>query len=138
VTHQPLRLRTYVIVFVTLLALTGLTTLLAYVDLGRFNLVVALLIAAGKGFLVVLFFMHLVQTTHRTQFIAAAGIFWLALLIVLTLSDVLTRGWFEQPHGWSAVESKALFVFGWGPPSGGPFRSPAEAGRHVLHSSENH
>ena len=104
-THQPLRLRTYVVVFVTLLALTGLTTLLAYLDLGRFNLVVALLIAAAKGFLVVLFFMHLVQTAHRTQFVAAAGIFWLALLVVLTLSDALTRGWFEQPHGWSAIES---------------------------------
>ena len=104
-THRILRLRTYVIVFVTLLGLTGLTTLLAYVDLGRFNLIVALLIAATKGFLVVLFFMHLVQTAHRTQFVAAAGIFWLALLIVLTLSDVLTRGWFDQPHGWSRVES---------------------------------
>ena len=103
-THQVLRLRTYVIVFVGLLALTGLTTLLAYLDLGRFNLIVALLIAAAKAFLVVLFFMHLVQTAHRTQFVAAAGIFWLALLIVLTLSDVLTRGWFDQPHGWSAVE----------------------------------
>lgn len=104
-THQPLRLSTYVIVFVTLLTLTGLTTWLAYVDLGRANLVVALLIAAAKGFLVVLFFMHLVQTAHRTQFIAAAGIFWLGLLMVLTLSDVVTRGWFDQPHGWSAVDS---------------------------------
>jgi hypothetical protein len=49
--------------------------------------------------------MHLVQTAYRTQFVAAAGIFWLVLLIVLTLSDVLTRGWFDQPHGWSVVTS---------------------------------
>ena len=104
-THQVSHLRTYVIVFLTLLVLTGLTTLLAHLDLGRFNLTVALLIAAAKGFLVALFFMHLVQTPYRTQFIAAAGIFWLALLIVLTLSDVLTRGWFDQPHGWPVVRS---------------------------------
>ena len=103
-THRVLRVRTYVIVFVTLLVLTGLTTLLARLDLGRYNLAVALLIAAAKGFLVALFFMHLVQTPYRTQFVAAAGMFWLALLIVLTLSDVLTRGWFDQPHGLSIVD----------------------------------
>jgi cytochrome c oxidase subunit 4 len=88
------------VVFATLLALTGLTTLVAYVDLGHFNIVVALSIAAVKALLVALFFMHLIQTPHRTQFVAAAGIVWLMLLLTLTLSDVLTRSWFNQAQGW--------------------------------------
>jgi caa(3)-type oxidase subunit IV len=48
----------------------------------------------------VLFFMHLVRTPHRTMIVAGAGVFWLAILIVLTLGDVLTRGWLPVPHGW--------------------------------------
>ena len=97
---EVLSLRTYIVVFVTLLVLTGLTTLVAHFDLGRFNLVVALGIAAAKALLVALFFMHLARTAHRTQFVAGAGLLWLALLLALTLSDVLTRGWFNQIQAW--------------------------------------
>ena len=95
-----LSLRAYVTVFAILLALTGLTTAVAYVDLGVFNAIVALMIASAKALLVALFFMHLVHTKHRTQLAAGAGILWLAILITLTLSDVLTRSWFPQPKGW--------------------------------------
>jgi cytochrome c oxidase subunit 4 len=99
-TSHSLSLRAYVGVFAILLALTGLTTGVAYIDLGMFNPVVALSIAAAKALLVALFFMHLVQTRHRTQLVAGAGILWLLILITLTLSDVLTRRWFPQPTGW--------------------------------------
>ncbi len=88
--------RTYVIVFIALLLLTALTTGIARLDLGRFNLPVALSIATAKAFLVALFFMHLAQARHRTQLIAGAGLFWLLLLISLTLADVATR---EPPPG---------------------------------------
>jgi len=97
---RALSLRAYLIVFASLLALTGLTTGVAYIDLGAFNPFVALSIAATKALLVVLFFMHLVHTRHRTQLVAGAGILWLVILITLTLSDVLTRDWFPQPSGW--------------------------------------
>src|SRR5215831_16992394 len=40
-------------------------------------------------------------------------------------------------RGVTNAEAKAFFTSAWGPPSGGPSRSPAEAGRHTLHSSEN-
>ncbi|HJZ77244.1 MAG TPA: cytochrome C oxidase subunit IV family protein [Vicinamibacterales bacterium] len=93
-------LRSYVSVFAILLALTGLTTAVAYVDLGVFNPIVALAIASAKALLVALFFMHLVDAKHRTKLVAAAGILWLVILITLTLSDVLTRSWFPQPAGW--------------------------------------
>ena len=100
-TSYSLSLRAYGGVFATLLALTGATTGLAYIDLGVFNPIVAVSIAAAKALLVALFFMHLVHTKHRTQLVAGAGLLWLLILITLTLSDVLTRNWFPQPTGWN-------------------------------------
>jgi cytochrome c oxidase subunit 4 len=80
--------------------LTGVTTAVAYVNLGFFNVVVALTIAVLKASIVALFFMHLVVTRHRTQVVAGAGILWLLILIVFTVSDVLTRNAISKPAGW--------------------------------------
>jgi len=85
--------RTYVLVFVALLLLAAATTAIAYVDLGPFNTVIALAIASIKACLVGLFFMHLLYTQGLTRIVVLAGFFWLALLVSLTLADVLTRQW---------------------------------------------
>src|SRR5207244_4384458 len=42
---------------------------------------------------VVLFFMHLRESSGLVWVVAGGGFFWLAILIALTMSDVLTRGW---------------------------------------------
>jgi cytochrome c oxidase subunit 4 len=99
-TAHTLSLKTYVGVFAALAALTVLTTGVAYVDLGFLNVIVALTIAVSKALLVVLFFMHLARSRHRTQVVAGAGILWLLILITFTLSDALTRGWIPQPAAW--------------------------------------
>ena len=99
-TEQTLSPRSYIGVFGTLVILTAATTGVAYVDLGFFNVIVALTIAVSKGLLVVLFFMHLAHSRHRTQVVAGAGILWLLILVTFTLSDVLTRSWIPQPTGW--------------------------------------
>jgi len=82
---------TYVIIISTLAILTGLTVAAAYVNLGRFNIVVALAIATLKATLVVLFFMHAKFSPKRTQLVIIAGIFWLAILLFMTLSDYASR-----------------------------------------------
>jgi cytochrome c oxidase subunit 4 len=82
---------TYLAIILTLLALTGITVFAAFVDLGRFNIVVALLIATIKATLVVLIFMHAKYAPERTKLVIIAGIFWLALLLFMTLSDYATR-----------------------------------------------
>ena len=82
---------TYLVIILTLLALTGITVFAAFVDLGRFNIVVALLIATIKATLVVLIFMHAKYAPERTKLVIIAGIFWLALLLFLTLSDYASR-----------------------------------------------
>ncbi len=85
--------RVYYTVFLALLILTGLTTWVAFFDLGFFSPVVALTIAIIKGSLVVLFFMHLRWSTRLTWVVGGAGLFWLGILFVLSLSDYLTRSW---------------------------------------------
>jgi cytochrome c oxidase subunit IV len=82
---------TYLSIILTLLTLTALTVGAAYVNLGPFNIVVALAIATTKATLVVLFFMHAKFIPRRTQLVIVAGIFWLAILLFMTLSDYVTR-----------------------------------------------
>jgi cytochrome c oxidase subunit IV len=84
---------TYYLIFAALMIGTYLTVQMAYVDLGRFNPVVALGIAIIKATLVVLFFMHVRYSTRLTGLVVVSGVFWLGILLVLTLSDYLSRGW---------------------------------------------
>jgi cytochrome c oxidase subunit IV len=81
----------YFLVFAALMVLTIATWLVAQVNLGWANDVVALTIAVVKATLVLLFFMHVRYSARMTKLTAAAGFFWLAILIGLTLSDYLTR-----------------------------------------------
>ena len=89
--------RVYVAVFAALLILTAMTTAAAFHDLGPMNNVVALGIAALKATLVVLFFMHVRYGTRLIPLVVAAGLFWLVILIALSLTDYLTRGWLGVP-----------------------------------------
>ena len=86
--------RIYFGVFGALLALTALTAAVAYLDLGSFNVVAALTIAAAKALLVAIFFMHLRGSSRLLWLYAGAGLLWLMLLMALTLNDSLTRIWF--------------------------------------------
>jgi len=83
----------YTLVFLALLVLTAATTMVAFVDLGAFNVVVALFIAVVKMMLVALFFMHLRHSTVLTKVVVGGGMLWLGILLFLSLSDFVTRGW---------------------------------------------
>lgn len=83
--------RTYYAVFVALLVLLGATVAVAFVDLGEFNIVVAMLIAGTKAILIVLFFMHVLYGDRLTWIFSGAALLWFGILIALTLSDYLTR-----------------------------------------------
>jgi cytochrome c oxidase subunit IV len=98
-TH-PVDTRSYYVVFAALLVLTATTVGVTYVEMGRFNLIVAMAIAVTKAVLVVLFFMHVRQSSSLTKIVVVAGLFWLALLIALTFSDYLTRDWLPQGSPW--------------------------------------
>jgi cytochrome c oxidase subunit 4 len=95
--HAAPSLRVYLGVFGALLVLTGVTTAVAFLELGAWNTVVALVIAAAKAALVALVFMHLRWSSRLVWIFAGGALFWLAALIVLILSDYQTRvpvpGW---------------------------------------------
>ncbi|MEP0823505.1 MAG: cytochrome C oxidase subunit IV family protein [Ignavibacterium sp.] len=84
--------RVYFAVGFALLVLFLLTVGVAYIDLGPFNVVVAMAIATFKAILVVLYFMHVRYSSRVTWVFVSASFFWLVILLVLTLSDYATRG----------------------------------------------
>jgi len=84
--------RIYVLVFFILLVLTAVTSAIAFFDLGGgLNNVAAITIAICKALLVILYFMHVRYSDKLTWVFAAAGFFWLLILIGGTMDDVLTR-----------------------------------------------
>ena len=89
--------KTYAAVWIILLILTGVTTAVAYVDLGAFSVVVALVIAVVKMLLVALFFMHIRHSTHLTRLVVLGGLIWLLILLALSFADFFTRGWTGVP-----------------------------------------
>ncbi len=91
--------KTYLLVFTVLLVLTYITYMVAFLDLGPWNIVVAMGIAIGKALLVALFFMHLRYSPKLTWVVTGGGLFWLGILLALTLSDYLTRGWLASVGG---------------------------------------
>ena len=85
--------KTYFIVWIALMSLMALTAFLSTINLGDWSTVVALVIAAAKALLVLLFFMHLRYEDYKiTAVVLFAGFFWLSILFVLSLTDYLTRG----------------------------------------------
>ncbi len=84
----------YVAIGVALLILTVTTAAVAFVNLGPFNPVVALLIATIKATLVILFFMHVKGASEKlTGAVVVSGFFFLLILLALSLADFQTRSW---------------------------------------------
>ena len=96
-THHIVPIPVYLGVFFALIVGTIVTTLVAYVDLGPFNIVVALIVAVCKATLVVLFFMHVKYSPRLTKLVVISGIFWLVILLTMTETDLLTRHWIGVP-----------------------------------------
>ena len=85
-------LKTYVLVFAGLIILTVVTTAVAFVDLGRFSIAAALGIATCKMLLVAMWFMHVRHSSRLTKLVLLGALLWLAIMLVFTMADVMTRG----------------------------------------------
>ena len=81
----------YLLCWVALVVLTGLTFALSTVDLGGWSLAMALAIAVTKGAVVALFFMHLWDHAGAVRLVLLTAILFVAVLSALVVSDVLTR-----------------------------------------------
>ena len=89
--------RTYFVIFATLMVMTVVTVIVAFVDLGLLNFPIALAIAIFKATLVVLFFMHVKYSSQLTKLIVATAFFFLIILFSLTMVDYLSRDWQTFP-----------------------------------------
>lgn len=102
--HIP-KVKTLVTVWAALIVLTGTTSAVSYIELGPWNIVVALLIAVTKASLVVWIFMGVRYTTSLTKLFVIAGLVWLSILISITISDYHSRSWTYQAQPWSQNKS---------------------------------
>jgi cytochrome c oxidase subunit 4 len=85
--------RVYYTIFGILMLCTYLTVQIAFIDLGAMNTVAALAIAVFKAVLVILFFMHVKYSTRLTWAVVLGSVFWLGIMLALTLTDYMTRAW---------------------------------------------
>ncbi len=99
-THHIASVRDYVLVWLALVVLTFTTTYVGFIDMGEFNIVVALLIAVIKMSLVIWIFMGVRFTSSLTKLFVVAGFFWFLILIVMTGQDYFSRGWLPRGHMW--------------------------------------
>jgi cytochrome c oxidase subunit 4 len=90
-------LKSYFIVFASLMALTALTVAAASIQLppalSGLHTPIAFAIAGIKALLVLLFFMHLWHSPRLFWLVAFGSLFWLAIMCALTFADYLTRPW---------------------------------------------
>ena len=100
--HHGPTVKMYFAIFLALATLTVVTVLAARFDFGVIpligaqwggfvNNVVALGIAVTKASLVVLFFMHVKYESKLVGLAVVASVIWLAFLILITISDYLSR-----------------------------------------------
>jgi cytochrome c oxidase subunit 4 len=78
-------------VFAALMVLTVVTVLVSRVNLGYLNLPVAMAVAVTKALLVILIFMEVKYSPRLVQVTAGAGFLFLAIMILYTMTDYLSR-----------------------------------------------
>ena len=97
---------TLVAVFVALICFTFITAWVATIDMGEWNIVIALAIACTKASLVAWIFMGVRYTSQLTKLFCVAGIVFLTILLGFTFSDYGSRSWTYHGKAWSQNASK--------------------------------
>lgn len=83
--------RPALLTWLALMLLLGITLLAGMLQSAALRYSVHFLCAAAMAALVMLVFMRLRSDGELLRLVAVGGLLWIALLIVLTLADVLTR-----------------------------------------------
>lgn len=90
----------YVVTWLGLMILLGLTFASSYLPMGAWNTVANTGISCAKALLIAMFFMHLRNAGALLRIVAVTGVLWLALLFGLSWSDFATRD--ISPAPWAA------------------------------------
>ena len=89
--HYIVRTKTFVMVWIALVILTGVTIKAAELRMGEWSMLANLLIASTKVSLVLWFFMHLKYEGKLLKFILLIPIATLTIIIGLTFFDIWYR-----------------------------------------------
>jgi len=111
-------IKTYLLVAGALFILTAVTVAVSFVNLGGFNVVVALAIAGTKATLVVLFFMYLFWDKKINLAIFLTALTFLVLFLTLILFDTMTRG-AVNPESKGPIQKEAV-IYQNGRPTAAP------------------
>ena len=123
----------YYTIFLSLMVLTAATVGVAFVNLGSLNFPDAIGIAITKATLVVLFFMHVKYSSKLTKMVVAIAIFFLLVMLGLTMTDYLTRDWFASPRRGNSGAGTSQTLEGGStlsPSGSAPAPAPAPAPGH--------
>ena len=94
---NALPVSTCIMVYLALLGLTAVTVGAAFLDMAFLNTPVALGIASAKALLVMYFFMELRHSERVNWIVMGSSFVFLAIMIGLTMSDIISRGWLGIP-----------------------------------------
>jgi cytochrome c oxidase subunit 4 len=100
--------RIYLVIFTSLMIGTALTVWAAFQNFGAFNIVIALGIATIKASLVVLYFMHARYSPGRTHLVIICAVFWLAIMLALTLIDYQSRPMLSKRFAPNATHQRSV------------------------------
>ncbi|ALO24651.1 MULTISPECIES: cytochrome C oxidase subunit IV family protein [Leptospira] len=89
--HHVISVKTYSIIFATLIFFTFVTVWVAGIDFGAMNVIIAMAVATAKASLVLGYFMHLKYDTIMNRVIFGSGFFFLLLLFGFSAADIFTR-----------------------------------------------
>ncbi len=103
--HNIPKVGTLVAVWAALIVLTFSTTAASYLELGEWNIVLAMAIALTKASLVAWVFMGVRYSTSLTRLFCIAGLVFLIIMMTITSSDYISRSWQYQPQPWSSAPS---------------------------------
>lgn len=92
-------MRTYAIVGVALMIGTAMTVWAAFIKFPtrELNIIVALIIASTKGFLVAAFFMHLISEKKLIYSVMVCTVFFFAALMFLTVMSMQHNNILHMP-----------------------------------------
>ena len=77
----------YILVWLALMAMTAVTVAIAGMNIGRFTVATALIIASFKAYLVLTVFMHLKSETKTFAVFVFVALFFLVISFILLFSD---------------------------------------------------
>lgn len=107
-TEHVVPVKVYIRVFVALLIATGLTAGIAFINLGPFNALVAIIIAMIKTMLVILFFMHVKYSQRMTKVAIVGAFFFLLILLALSMTDYISRPWASASPDYGTQPGSAI------------------------------